>query len=135
MRMGRILTAFVAMIGGAGPVMADESVAEALHRLFQDRLEWQLRESPEQAMARGDYRYADHITDNSLAGIERRHHAARGHLDRLLALDRAKLSAEDQLNYDLFEWLLRSEIERHRFRAFVTPIGGRWGLQLEVPQM
>ena len=135
MRMIVVLAAFIAAADAVSPAAADESASQALHRLFQDRLDWQLRESPEQAMSRGDYRYADRIGDNSLVAIERRHGDTQRHLDRLLALDRTKLSAEDQLNHDLFAWLLRSEIERHRFRAFVMPLGARWGLQLEVPQM
>jgi uncharacterized protein (DUF885 family) len=130
-----VLTAWIAAAAVAPPAAADRPTTEALHQLFQERLEWELRESPESAMSRGDYRYADRIRDDSLAAIERRHGDTRGHLERLRALDRANLSAEDQLNYDLFGWLLRSEMERHRFRAFVMSVGARWGLQLAVPQM
>jgi uncharacterized protein (DUF885 family) len=119
----------------APAAFAEQSTAEALDRLFHDRQEWEMRESPGLAMSRGDYRYAEHIRDDSLAAIERRHEDTQGHLARLLALDRADLTAEDQLNYDLFEWMLSSELERHRFRTFLMPIGSRWGLQQSVPQM
>jgi uncharacterized protein (DUF885 family) len=135
MRTIAILAAGVATVVVAPLAAADPPTTQALYELFQDRLEWRLEEFPRWAMSRGDYRHADRIRDDSLAAIERRNRDTQGHLERLLGLDKSKLSAGDQVNYDLFEWLLRREIDRHHFRVFVTPLGARWGPQYEVPQM
>jgi len=128
------LAVIVAAIGGT-PATADETVTEALDRLFNDRLEWRLREDPVWAMSRGDYRHAARIRDDSLAAIQRRQRETQEHLARLSALDRSQLSAADQLNYDLSEWMLRSEIERHQYRGYLLALGSRWGPHIDVAQM
>jgi len=129
-----IQAAVFAAIGGT-PTTADENVTEALHRLFDDRLEWRLREDPVWAMSRGDYRHAARVRDDSLAAIQRRHRETQEHLARLSALDRSQLSAKDQLNYDLFDWVLRSETGRHHFRGYLMALGSRWGPHIDVAQM
>lgn len=111
------------------------SAAEALHQLFAEHLEWRLREFPEFAMSRGDYRFADRITDGSLAAIERRQQQTRQFADRLRAIDRGALSAADALDYDMFDFILSQSIEGAPFRTFLMPIGGRSGPQQDIPQM
>jgi len=117
------------------PAVAGDGAAERLHALFEERFDWLMLEFPERAMQRGDYSNADRISDNSLAAIERRHQTHRQHLERLLAIPREPLSEQDRLSYDLLALELRNEIEGHRFRAFLMPIGGRFGPQQEIPQM
>ncbi|RMF73124.1 MAG: DUF885 domain-containing protein [Planctomycetota bacterium] len=106
-----------------------------LYELFEDYDAWYRAEFPEEAMQRGDYSHADRITDQGLAAIERRHQARMAFAERLHGLPRAKLNAEDRLNYDLFELMITRAIEGHRFRAFLWPIGGRFGPQQSIPQM
>ena len=112
-----------------------KDAATQLHNLFNERFEWMLREFPERAMARGDYRYADRITDNSLDAIQRRHDETVDFLNRLLSIDRDALHEDDRVSYELFELELRQAIEGHRFRTFLAPIGGRFGPQQSIPQM
>lgn len=109
--------------------------AKRLHELFGRHDEWRLREFPEFAMSRGDYRFADRITDYSLAAIERRHAETRAFLDELRQIDRQSLSTEDQLNYDLFALDLQNAIEGHKFRTFLAPIGGRDGAHQTIAEM
>lgn len=119
----------------AAPAYAQSDASRELHRLFEERFEWQKKEFPEFAMSLGDYAHADRITDNSLEAIERRHNQTRRHLERLASFNRAQLNDGDQLNYDLFEHLLRDRIEAHGFRAFLAPINSRSGPHHEIPQM
>ncbi len=85
------------------PVAASSNAAAtALHRLFDSEWERGMRESPENAAARGDHRFDDRWSDMSLAAIERREAADREALVRLKRIDRAALSPADQLNYDTF---------------------------------
>jgi uncharacterized protein (DUF885 family) len=119
----------------AAPAAADRTPDVHLSALFADYGEWQRREFPELAMARGDDRYADRITDNSLAAIERRHEDVKGFHVRLRAIDRAGLSDDNRLNHDLFDHLLRVAIEGHAFREFLMPVGGYFGPLKFIPQM
>jgi len=132
----RIAVVCVLWVGlGVIRAEAEESVATELHRLFEDWSQWERRESPEMAMSRGDYRYADRITDSSLAAVERRHREVAGFLERLRELEPAELSETDRLNYDLFAWMLQERIDRHRFRDFLMVIGARWGVHVQIAQM
>src|SRR4029077_219442 len=77
----------------------------------------------------------DRWIDDSQAGIERRHARTREQLKSLLALDRGRLTAAEQLDYDLFRRRLERQIE-----SFGTPddemvLSQNGGLQLEVPQL
>lgn len=106
-----------------------------LHELFADYDEWRLRESPESAMAQGDYSNADKISDSSLAAIERRHNERKAFLERLQKFDRASLSVDDQLNYDLFNRMLSDRIAGHAYMNHLMPIGSRSGPHQRIPQM
>jgi uncharacterized protein (DUF885 family) len=134
MRFSHALASLLGALSLAASAPAG-SPAEKLHQLFADHFEWQMREFPREAMARGDYTHADRITDNSLAAIERRHAATEAFLDRSRAIDAGRLTPEDLLNYELFEFLLTVSVEGHRFRMFLAPIGGRFGPHQRIPQM
>jgi uncharacterized protein (DUF885 family) len=113
----------------------DEFHTRRLQQLFQEYDQWQRREFPEDAMSRGDYTHADRITDNSLAAFERRNRELEQFLSRLRLIDQAKVSEDDRLSYQLLEVLLDDAIQGHRFRAFLAPIGTRFGPQQSIPQM
>lgn len=127
-----ICAAFMAAaIGMTNP----QSAHEQLHALFEERHEWQMREFPERAMARGDYRYADRITDNSIDAIERRHRETQDFLARLHEIDRDTLDEDDVVNYELFELDLERSIKGHEHRDFLTPVSGRSGPHQRIAQM
>ena len=76
-----------------------------LKALFTESDEANLRRNPLQGLFRGDLRYADrfgdYITDEYFAA-ERT--AAEAELARLAQIDRAALSPQDQVAYDVFKW-------------------------------
>ena len=109
--------------------------ARRLHQLFDQQFQWRMEQFPAMAMARGDYSNADKITDTSLRAIESRHQQTKAFLDQLRQIARSNLSADDRLNYDLFELQLSRSIEGHRFRSFLMPIGSREGIHQDIPQM
>ena len=127
-----LLAAVMAGSGMAAGV-ADGDV-EAMRELFQERYDWEMRERPEIAMRRGDYRRAAHVTDNSLAAIGRRHRETVDFHERLKALGPSGLTENDLVDYELFELELEREIEDYRFRKFLMPIGQREGLHQDIPQ-
>ncbi|HEV2763569.1 MAG TPA: DUF885 family protein, partial [Pyrinomonadaceae bacterium] len=93
--------------------------AKALHALFEDEWEWRMRESPTLASLLGDRRYNDRWPDVSLENIERRQRHRVEALARLGRIDRAWLSAADQLNYDLFKKDYETAVEEYKFRMFL----------------
>ncbi len=131
----RTIPSFVSLaVLGVGVAVA-QSASGSLHQLFDEYTAWHHREFPREAMARGDYAHADRITDSSLAAIERRYRERQDFVERLREIDREELSDADRLNYDMFEFELETAIEGHRFRAFLAPMGGRFGPQQDIPQM
>jgi uncharacterized protein (DUF885 family) len=126
--------ALLACLCLASAARADDE-GERLRRLFDDRFERMLREFPSEAMERGDYRDADRLADEGLEAIERRHQDDRADLERWAAIDRSKLSGEDRTSYDVFGRSLALQVEGHRFRTFLAPIGGRFGPHQWIPQM
>lgn len=103
--------------------------SQALHRLFDAEWERSLRESPEGASYRGDKRYNDRWTDDSLAAIHARETADRDALRQLKAVDRSGLSADDRLSYDVLAWQLERAVERQKYREWQRPLTQRGGVQ------
>lgn len=83
-----------------GPAAFAQTSDEArrLHAFFDAEWERRLEESPMAATYAGDNRANDRWDDMSLAAIEARGAADRKALAELLAMDRGKLSAADQLS-------------------------------------
>ena len=124
----------------SAPASAASSDSRRLAALFHDSDEATLRRNPIQALFRGDLRYADrfgdYITDAYFAG-ERA--AAEADLAALSRIDRARLTPEERISYDVFKWqrgldlkalepaLLKATAER--------PIDHFSGFQVFVPDL
>lgn len=125
--MRLILLALVLL--AISPTGLSQTKNPALHQLFEQ--EWQrgLSDYPENASYSGDTRYNDRWTDMSLAAINARVAADRAALAKLQGIGRAALSPADQLNYDTFEWQLKRNIERQRYREYLMPMTHQGGVQ------
>jgi uncharacterized protein (DUF885 family) len=116
------------------PVSAAEKAKEtetgkALHAFFEAEWEYEMEQSPVRASFLGDRRWNDRWGDQSLEAIRKREAHTIEALARLKKFDRAKLSATDQVNYDLFQKDLETDIEGAKFRTYLMPITQRGGLQ------
>src|SRR5262245_5332013 len=83
---------------------SEPTAAQQLHALLDEDWQWRLRDAPERATMLGDRRYNDKLTNLSPEAIEAREKHARDILERLRSIDRAKLSGQDLLSYDLFRF-------------------------------
>jgi uncharacterized protein (DUF885 family) len=84
---------------------APATPAATLRALFVKSDEDAMARNPVQALFRGDPRYADQFGDYiSDAYIAREKQAAIDELAALAKIDRAALSANDQISYDVFKW-------------------------------
>src|SRR5688500_18808236 len=114
--------------GQAAPSPASSPAATAasvaLRALFKQSDEDSLRRNPLQALSRGDMRYADRLGDFfSDASYEEARQAARRELAALARIDRAALSPDEQVAYDVFKWDRETELqglEGEVFRASVV---------------
>ena len=97
--------------------------------LLDEHWEWRMATSPVMASTLGDRRYNDQWPDNSLDAIEQRHAEVRDFLRRVYALDRNALSADDQLNYELFRRQLQDDVDKHQFKGHMMPFSHRGGIQ------
>ncbi len=102
-----------------------------LYALFDEVWEAGLKDNPHFASFLGDKRYNDRWIDRSLLSYERRQGYRLATLNRLKKIDRARLSAADQLNYDLFKKDLEENIEGNKFQAYLMPLSQQGGIQTQ----
>jgi prolyl oligopeptidase len=107
----------------------DSATTKALHDLFDREWEYQLQQNPTRASSLGDRRWNDRWGDASLEGIKRRHEHSLVVLAELAKIDRSKLSARDQLNYDLFKQDYETNVEGYKYRWYLIPLNQRGGIQ------
>lgn len=109
----------------------DAASTKALHDLFNSEWEYDLQQSPTRASSLGDRRWNDRWTDMSLVAIKSRHEHDLNVLQQLGKIDHSKLSASDQLNYDLFKKGYETGIEEYQYRWFLAPLNQRGGIQTQ----
>ena len=121
----------------AFPLLAASAETEKLHKLIAEEWQWQLRDDPETATANGERGHDDRLMDRSPAAWQRRREHNRETLQRIEAIDRSTLSAEDQLNYDLFLLQAKLAVEGDRFpyeQVSVNQMGGIYSVLGELAQ-
>lgn len=77
--------------------------------------------------------YADDLTDASLAREDALREKLRDDLATLRAYDRDALDAADQVNYDMLEYFLASQVEGDAFRHHNYPANQLFGFQNGLP--
>jgi uncharacterized protein (DUF885 family) len=108
---------------------AENAATQSLHQLFDRDWEFQMQHDPVTASQLGDYRFNDEWPDYSLAGWQELFQHAHEMLNRLQAIDRAKLSPEDQLNYDVFEFNNRDFAESEQYKWYLVRTNTFSGIQ------
>jgi uncharacterized protein (DUF885 family) len=110
-----------------------------LKKLFYDSDEASLKRNPVQAIFRGDLRYADRLGDPlSDASIAAERAAGEADLAALKRIDRAKLTAVDQIAYDVFQTqtdiALRGMTPAIVAATIVRPLDHFFGYQAFYPE-
>lgn len=120
---------------GAGDDAWRMGRSAALLGILDEHVEWMLRENPVMASGRGDKRYNDRLEDASPEAISRRLAEQTDRLARLNALERSGWSEADHVDADLLRFELQSAAAGARFHGEHTPVNGRNGPQVWLPQM
>jgi uncharacterized protein (DUF885 family) len=103
-----------------------------LAKLFEIDWRYSMLSYPEYATSVGYPGYDDRWTDMSAEAIEQRKKDAQIPLAVIRSIDRAQLSAKDQLHYDLYLRQLNLSQEYHQFPSEVLAIGPLHGIQQEA---
>ena len=106
-----------------------------LHALFERHHAFRMQSQPEFATYEGDHRFNDQLSDLSEAAEDARFAQVQGFRHELSLMDRAALTPDDQLNYDMFALLLDEQIDGHRFKAHYMPLNQMTGYQLSLPHL
>lgn len=109
--------------------------AARLHELFRLHWDYTMREFPEYATEVGYPGQNHRWTDWSVEAIGRRKRELAAPLRALQSIRRARLSAADQLNYDLFRRNLQEALEGARFPAELMPLTQLNGVQQDAARI
>lgn len=126
-----IILAFGVVLTASAAFGQDAATTKSLHDLFAREWQYDLAQSPTRASQLGDRRWNDRWPDRSLAAIKSRHDHDLEVLKELARIDRGKLSAADQLNYDLFKKDYETDIEEFQYRWYLAPLNQRGGIQTQ----
>jgi uncharacterized protein (DUF885 family) len=119
----------------AATALAQDDTAR-LDRLFAADWAWQMNEFPERASMSGYPGGNDRWTDLSLAAIERRKQHPKDNLKILTGIDRAKLTAAERLNYDLFRRQTVEQIEGQQFPSELLRVDPLFeGVHRQIPYL
>ena len=111
----------------ASHAAVDAAETKKLHAMFDADWEDTMRRNPEYATDVGDLRYNDKLTDASKAARDEADQHARDMLKQARAVQRAKLSAQDQLSLELFIHGKSEAVEAQKFAGYRSMIIGARG--------
>jgi uncharacterized protein (DUF885 family) len=104
--------------------------------LFDTDWQWRMRAEPEYATMLGDSRYNAHLSDTSIAGALAATAHQRSMLEQALRIERARLSAAQQLSVDLFVYEKQQQLKAAGFTAFmVQPISNQRGIHISFEHL
>ena len=115
------------LVVGLGCATPPPTPEDELYALFDEAWDYQMREFPTYATAVGIHDYDDRLPSLALEDIERRNQYWQEVLGRLEVMDRASLSAEARINYDMFERRVEDRVVEFEFNDHLIPITAESG--------
>jgi uncharacterized protein (DUF885 family) len=112
-----------------------QAPGQDLARLFEDERAFVWREDPLAATYDGVRDYDDRLASVTPADHERRLREDRAFLDRLHAIDRTALTHQEQVSYDLFEFMVGQRVRLARYDEWRLPINSDSGFYTEILQL
>lgn len=135
--MKHLLAALV--FGGLMTVAATSAIAapptKALAKLFADERAFVWREDPLAATSEGIRGYDDRLPSVTQAAQARRRSADEAFLRRLHSIKRGKLSAQPQVSYELFEFMVASRVALARHKEWRIPFNSDSGFFADLLQL
>jgi len=110
-------------------------MTKALFQLFTEEQAFAWKEDPLAASYEGHRAYDERLESALPADFERRAGAYAKFLKRLHGIDRARLSAEDRISYDLFDFILTHRVKFAAYKEWRAPLYSDSGFHTTVMQM
>jgi len=130
LRRAPIFLAFMLVTIWSTSVFAAENTArQSLHQLFDREWEYQMEHNPVRASLLGDRRWNDRWPDVSLSSMHEQFEHARGVLKQLHEIDRAQLSPDDQVSYDVFDYNVSDFAEGEQYKWYLVRTNTFNGIQ------
>lgn len=122
--------------GARSTLPAQSPEARRLHALFAEAWEDSARRYPEWATYRGDHRYGDKLSDRSPEAEAAARALRQRYEQRLRAIPRERLNAQDRVSYDMFLRNLQQERELDRYEGYRSlSIGSLWGFHTSLANL
>ena len=118
----------------AAPATPEERT-KALHALFHDYWEANLKRQPEFASTIGDKRYSDQVSDYSVRAINDWLAEEQDFLMKLATIDPAGLSDLDKTSRELLIRRLTDDQEAAEFKTWEMPVNQMGGIYATYPQL
>lgn len=109
--------------------------SKALAKLFDDERELVWREDPLTATAEGVRKYDDRLPEVTPAAQARQLAANEQLLKRLKAIKRTRLSAQEQVSYDLFAFMVGERVRLARYKEWRMPFNSDSGFYADLLQL
>lgn len=121
----------VAALAYAAPAAAQTASAD-LARLFADERAFVYREGPLSATSAGIHDYDDRLASVTPQTQARQARENETFLNRLRSIDRAQLSHQEQVSYDLFEFMIGQRVRFARYDDWRLPFTSDSGFYSEI---
>jgi len=112
-----------------------DAASKTLLELFADEQAFTWKEDPLTASYEGQHTCDDRLESVLPADFERRASAYARFLERLHAIDRAQLSSEDRISYDLFDFISTYRVRFAAYEEWRAPLNSDSGFHTAVMQM
>ncbi len=115
----------IALLAPLGLLTVDAALAARkpanapLIKLFDNTWQEDLADDPIGATQLGETRFNDRLPDMSIEAIDLRHKKNYARLQALTKINREKLDKADQLNYDLFQYEIKTRIGEYQFKPWM----------------
>ncbi len=114
---------------------AAQTANQALTQLFEDERAFTWREDPLTATGDGVHDYDNRLPSVTPSDYARRAAQDQAFIARLRAIDRAALSHQQQVSYDLFAFMVGQRVQLARYNEWRLPMNSDSGFYSEILQL
>ena len=132
---GTIFAATVLVMTALAPGAFAQTAGQALSQLFEDERAFVWREDPLTATGDGVHDYDNRLPSVTPADYARRLQQDQAFLARLDAIDRAALSRQERVSYDLFAFMVGQRVQLARYNEWRLPMNSDSGFYSEILQL
>ncbi len=111
---------------------AAQTPSSELSRLFSDERAFVYREDPLSATSAGIHDYDDRLPSVTPETNARQQRENEGFLTRLHAIDRNQLTHQEQVSYDLFDFMVGQRVRLGRYDEWRLPLNSDSGFYSEI---